>query len=54
MALVELDASQTGGAFLDELSSEREIFKIIVTSRPQRTIPSALWSSAYFVFIKSL
>ncbi|MGA8221379.1 MAG: DUF58 domain-containing protein [Candidatus Acidiferrales bacterium] len=54
MALVEPDASQMGGAFLDELSNEREIFKIIVTSRPQRTIPSALWSSAYFVFIKSL
>ena len=54
MALVELDASQTGGAFLDDLSSEREIFKIIVTSRAQRTIPAALWSSAYFLFIKSL
>ena len=54
MALIEPDTSQAGGTFLDELASEREIFKIIVTSRAQRTIPGALWSSAYFLFIKSL
>jgi uncharacterized protein (DUF58 family) len=54
LALVEADTSQTGGAFLDDLTSEREIFKIIVTNRAQRTIPSALWSSAYFLFIDSL
>jgi uncharacterized protein (DUF58 family) len=54
LAMVKADASQTGGAFLDELASEREIFKIIVTSRAQRTIPSALWSSSYFLFIDSL
>jgi len=32
----------------------REIFKIIITARPQRTIPSALWSSSYFLFIDQL
>ena len=30
--------------------SEREIFKIILTARPQNSIPTALWSSSYFLF----
>ena len=48
LALVQPDASATGGAFLDELCGEREIFKIILTARPQRTIPTELWSSSVF------
>ena len=48
------ETSATGGAFLDELASEQEIFKIILTCRPQHTIPTALWSSSYFVFIDAL
>ena len=43
-----------GNAFLDELASEREIFKIILTARPQRTISTDLWSSSYFLFIDKL
>ena len=54
LALIEPQTSATGGAFLDELVSEREIFKIIITARPQRSIPSALWSSSYFLFMDQL
>ncbi len=54
LALVQPDASATGGAFLDELCGEREIFKIILTARPQRTIPTELWSSSYFLFIDKI
>ena len=54
LARTQPDASATGGAFLDELVSQREIFKIILTCRPQHTIPTALWSSSYIVFMDSL
>jgi uncharacterized protein (DUF58 family) len=54
LALVEPDSSAKGGTFLNALASEQEIFKIIITSRPQAAIPSSLWSSSYFVFIDTL
>jgi uncharacterized protein (DUF58 family) len=54
LALIQPDISATGGAFLDALAAETEVFKIIITSRPQQSIPTALWSSSYFVFINSL
>jgi hypothetical protein len=54
LALIEADSSATGGTFLNALASEQEIFKIIITSRPQAAIPSSLWSSSYFVFIDTL
>jgi uncharacterized protein (DUF58 family) len=54
LALVQPDASSRGGEFLDTLVNEREVFKIILTARPQRTIPTALWSSSYFLFIDQL
>ena len=54
LALIEPNNSAHGGAFLDNLAAERDVFKIILTSRPQRTIPTALWTSSYFVFIDSL
>lgn len=54
LALIQPDASTDGGAFLDDLTNEREIFKIILTSRAQRTIPTALWSSSYFLFIDNM
>jgi uncharacterized protein (DUF58 family) len=54
LALVEPQTSVAGGSFLDELASEQEIFKIILTCRPQHTIPTALWSSSYFVFIDAI
>jgi uncharacterized protein (DUF58 family) len=54
LAMIHADTSATGGAFLDQLASDSEIFKIILTSRPQRTIPTGLWSSSYFLFIDRL
>lgn len=54
LALIEPDRSATGGAFLDELASEHEVFKIILTARPQTSIPSVLWSSSYFIFLDRL
>jgi len=54
LAMIQPDTSAAGGAFLDELAADREIFKIILTCRPQRTIPTALWSSSYFIFIDQL
>jgi len=54
LATIQPDMSALGGEFLDDLASEREIFKIILTARPQNTIPTALWSSSYFLFLDSL
>src|ERR1700691_3421965 len=54
LATIQPDMSALGGEFLDDLASEREIFKIILTARPQNTIPTALWSSSYFLFLNSL
>ncbi len=54
LATVQPRTSSVGGAFLDRLASEQEFFKIIVTARPQASIPSALWSSSYFIFIDRL
>jgi uncharacterized protein (DUF58 family) len=54
LAKIQADTSAAGGAFLDELASDREIFKIILTCRAQGTIPTALWTSSYFLFIDKL
>jgi uncharacterized protein (DUF58 family) len=54
LATIKPDTSSQGGDFLDDLAGDREIFKIIITARPQHTIPTALWSSSYFVFIDKL
>jgi uncharacterized protein (DUF58 family) len=54
LATIQPDVSALGGQFLDDLASEREVFKIILTARPQNTIPTALWSSSYFLFFNSL
>jgi hypothetical protein len=54
LATLKADYSSVGGAFLDDLAADREIFKIIITNRSQRSIPTALWSSSYFLFIDQL
>ncbi len=54
LALVQAEMSDAGGAFLESLGSDREIFKIILTARAQKSIPAALWSSSYFIFIDRL
>jgi uncharacterized protein (DUF58 family) len=53
LALAQPETSDTS-AFLDGLTGDREIFKIILTARAQRSIPAALWSSSYFIFIDRL
>ena len=54
LAQVQADTSARGGTFLNALAADHEIFKIIITSRPQTAIPSSLWSSSYFLFIDTL
>jgi uncharacterized protein (DUF58 family) len=54
LALIEANETAEGGVFLDALAAEGEIFKIILTCRHQGTIPSALWSSSYFIFIDQI
>jgi len=54
LAVIQAEDSSTGGAFLDDLAAEREVFKIILTRRAQHSIPTALWSSSYFLFIDTL
>jgi uncharacterized protein (DUF58 family) len=54
LAVIDPDSSAAGGTFLDDLVNESEIFKIILTTRAQRTIPTGLWSSSYFLFIDRL
>jgi len=54
LATIQPDSSALGGQFLDDLACDREVFKIILTARPQNTIPTALWSSSYFLFFNSL
>jgi uncharacterized protein (DUF58 family) len=54
LARIQPDSSAVGGAFLDNLVHDHEIFKIILTRRPQHSIPTALWSSSYIVFIDAL
>ncbi len=54
LALIQADTSVAGGPFLNDLANEQEIFKIVLTCRGQRTIPTRLWSSSYFLFIDTL
>src|SRR3984957_18147823 len=54
LATIGPDSSTVGGKFLDDLAAEYEVFKIIITARPQHSIPTALWSSSYFVFLDTL
>jgi uncharacterized protein (DUF58 family) len=45
---------QPGKSFLDTLGDTSDIFKIVLTSHPRGSIPSPLWTSAYFLFVSSL
>jgi uncharacterized protein (DUF58 family) len=54
LAAIEPSDSATSKAFLDDMAADNSVFKIILTHRAQHTIPSALWSSSYFIFIDSL
>jgi uncharacterized protein (DUF58 family) len=54
LASIQPETSATGGKFLDDLAAEQEVFKIILTARPQSSIPTSLWTSSYFLFLDSL
>jgi uncharacterized protein (DUF58 family) len=54
LAVIQPDNSVAGGDFLDELANDHGIFKIVLTCRSQKSIPTALWSSSYFIFIDTL
>lgn len=54
LAVVEAKPAVGENALLDDLADETHVFKIIVTSRTQGTIPTSLWTSSYFVFLESL
>ena len=54
LSSIQPEESAPGGEFLNELAAHHEIFKIILTRRPQTSIPSALWSSSYFIFIDQI
>ena len=47
-------ARQPDGNFLQQLAQETYTFKIILTAQPRGSIPTELWTSAYFVFLDSL
>ncbi|HXE74103.1 MAG TPA: DUF58 domain-containing protein [Candidatus Xenobia bacterium] len=53
LALVEPQAG-ADNKFLESLTDEVDTFKIIVTARSRGSIPTALWTSSYFVFMDSL
>jgi uncharacterized protein (DUF58 family) len=42
---------RSGRSFLDELATEPDIFKIILTRRSRGAIPAGLWSSSYILFL---
>lgn len=54
LAYVEPERKNSGAAFLESLVPLHESFKIVLTSQPQGSIPTALWSSSYFIFLDSL
>jgi uncharacterized protein (DUF58 family) len=54
LASIDPSNSATSKAFLDDMAADNSVFKIILTHRAQNTIPSALWSSSYFIFVDNL
>jgi uncharacterized protein (DUF58 family) len=54
LAVIQPNETAQGGLFLDDLAAQTDVFKIVLTARPQHTVPTALWSSSYFVFIDRL
>jgi uncharacterized protein (DUF58 family) len=54
--LSTIQPSEAGSSrdFLKQLANEQNVFKIVLTSQPRGSIPTALWTSAYMVFFDSL
>lgn len=53
LALVEAEHADDT-PLLQQLVAESGTFKIVLTARPQGSIPTSLWSSSYIVFMQSL
>jgi uncharacterized protein (DUF58 family) len=54
LAAIQPQTLDPGHTFLNELARETQVFKIVLTSRPRGSFPTALWSSSYMVFFDSL
>jgi uncharacterized protein (DUF58 family) len=54
LATVQPRETGHGRDFLKALANESQVFKIVLTSQPHGSIPTALWTSAYMVFFDSL
>ena len=54
LAFIEMKPGAGDGKFLEALTDEPDLFKIILTSQARGSIPTGLWTSSYFVFIQSL
>jgi len=54
LAFIQAQPARGDGKFLEKLTDEPDLFKIILTSQARGSIPTALWTSSYFVFIQSL
>ncbi|MGB6432019.1 MAG: DUF58 domain-containing protein [Candidatus Acidiferrales bacterium] len=50
LALVEPRPRSKGARFLDQLTDQPDIFKIIVTFEPRGAVPTRLWSSSFLLF----
>jgi uncharacterized protein (DUF58 family) len=54
LAAVQAQSPKHGNNFLNDLSRETQVFKILLTSQPRGSFPTSLWNSAYIVFFDSL
>jgi uncharacterized protein (DUF58 family) len=54
LAAIQPRECESSKSFLSELARETQVFKIVLTSQPRGSIPTALWNSAYMVFFDSL
>jgi uncharacterized protein (DUF58 family) len=54
LAFIQHKPGAGDGKFLEALTDEPDLFKIILTSQARGSIPTGLWTSSYFVFIQSL
>jgi len=54
LAFIEQKPGAGDGKFLEALTVEPDLFKIILTSQARGSIPTGLWTSSYFIFIQSL
>jgi uncharacterized protein (DUF58 family) len=53
LALIEPQTAETTSLF-DNLVHERDTYKIVFTGRPRGSIPPAIWSFSYLIFMETL